>query len=109
MDILERAAGEQYGAKWVTLDTAAFLVRYSEDVGYWAEWMDKPNPTVAWYLKRGYSRYRVSHRALLASRAHGQEDIPFIVAPIPPDPMRKITTVFLRKPASAALSTDSGP
>ena len=59
MDILERAAVTNFGAKWLTLDTSALLQEVSAE-GEIIELPDTIGRSIPWYQRRGYKSYRVS-------------------------------------------------
>lgn len=63
MDILERVAVQEYGAKSVTLDTTAYRMDPSPDGTYRIEDKTRPGRTIAWYASRGYTQFRVSEPA----------------------------------------------
>lgn len=60
MDLLERGAVVDFGAKIVTLDTVAYLVVMDETNTYCVEDPTKPGRSQAWYKSRGYVQFRVS-------------------------------------------------
>jgi hypothetical protein len=64
MELLERAAKIEYGAKWITLDTVAYFCEWVEGEnggqGWFEEHIGRVGKTVGWYKRRGYEEYRVS-------------------------------------------------
>jgi hypothetical protein len=62
MDLLERVAVSELGAKLVTLDTVAYRTDIVNDgkQSYAVEDFSRPGRTIAWYQARGYSQFRVS-------------------------------------------------
>lgn len=60
IDLLERVAVLEMGAKSLTLDTTAYLTIWDETHFWREEDKTKPGVSVAWYKARGYTQFRVS-------------------------------------------------
>lgn len=64
LDLLERVAVLELGAKSVTLDTTAYFTTFVQPEGggpkYVVEDPTRQGRTVAWYQARGYRQFRVS-------------------------------------------------
>ena len=80
MNLLEEVAVQLHRAKWITLDTAAHLITRDKATGLDDEDFTKPNPVLAWYAARGYTRYRVGG---------GRESVPLLM-------LRTINPFFCR-------------
>ncbi|WWD01749.1 hypothetical protein V866_008695 [Kwoniella sp. B9012] len=85
IDLMEKAAIEEYGAKVITLDTTAYHT-YVDEEGYAVEDFNQRGRAVRWYEKRGYTEYR--------------EPKPFFPHPTKTDPDRHLQAVFMRKSVS---------
>ena len=99
MNLLEEVAVQLHRAKWITLDTAAHLITRDKATGLDDEDFTKPNPVLAWYAARGYTRYRVGGGREVGPVAHAQDDQPLFLSPLPEDPDRRLRAAFLRKQA----------
>lgn len=66
MDLLERIAKEEFGARWITLDTWAYFAEPKED-GIYYEDQSRPGVNIAYYNTRGYVQFKVSLHRLSAS------------------------------------------
>jgi hypothetical protein len=106
MDILERVAVERFGAKTITLDTAAYYYELSEDGSKYIADVTRPSRSATWYTLRGYQPFRVCSYSIdpppsVVDLVYIQDNRPRYSAPGVTDdnPEERLVAVFLRKRA----------
>ncbi|WVR08218.1 hypothetical protein IAU60_005265 [Kwoniella sp. DSM 27419] len=94
LSLLEKVAVEKYAAKWCTLDTLAHHTSRDATNAYSIEHFDQPNKLLKWYGDKGYAQYK-------PAKPH------FVGYPLPDNPDRLLTAVWLRKPADLVRAEHS--